>query len=157
MLALRFYASGSFMEVIGDTMDFDKSTVRRAINNVTNALVLHKDRFIKWGCICEQKGKAFRQCSSYLWPWRYYSIDILSTFILVLNYSINITYFRICTMHINVYIGKFINIDAQWPGSTHDSHIFRSSEVSAFLETHHRCVKDVICLVTVVMPVQGFY
>ena len=48
MLALRFYASGSFMEVIGDTMGFDKSTVSRAINNVTNALVLHKDRFIKW-------------------------------------------------------------------------------------------------------------
>ena len=48
MLALRFYASGSFMEVIGDTMGFDKSTVSRAINNVTNALVLHKDKFIKW-------------------------------------------------------------------------------------------------------------
>ena len=44
-------------------------------------------------------------------------------------------------MH-NFYIGKFINIDAQWPGSTHDSHIFRSSEVSTFLETHHRGVKD---------------
>ena len=29
-------------------MGFDKSTVSRAINNVTNALVLHKDRFIKW-------------------------------------------------------------------------------------------------------------
>ena len=27
---------------------FDKSTVSRVINNVTNALVLHKDRFIKW-------------------------------------------------------------------------------------------------------------
>ena len=36
------------MEVIRDTMGFDKSTVSRAINNVTNALVLHKDRFIKW-------------------------------------------------------------------------------------------------------------
>ena len=45
-------------------------------------------------------------------------------------------------MHINVHIGKFINIDAQWPGSTHDSHIFRSSEVSTFLETHHRGVED---------------
>ena len=45
-------------------------------------------------------------------------------------------------MHINVYIGKFINIDAQWPVSTHDSHIFRSSEVSTFLETHHKDVED---------------
>ena len=52
------------------------------------------------------------------------------------------TYFRICIMNINVYIGIFINIDAQLPGSAHDSHIFRSSEVSTFLETHHRCVED---------------
>ena len=28
------------------------------------------------------------------------------------------------------------------PGNTHDSHIFRSSEVSTFLETDHRCVED---------------
>ena len=48
MLALCFYASGSYMEVIEDIMGFDKSTVSRAISNVTNALVLHKDRFIKW-------------------------------------------------------------------------------------------------------------
>ena len=47
-MVLRFYGSGSFMEVLGDTMGFDKSTVSRAINKVTNALVLHKDRFIKW-------------------------------------------------------------------------------------------------------------
>ena len=35
------------MEVIGDTMGFDKSTVSKAVNNITNALVLHKDSFIK--------------------------------------------------------------------------------------------------------------
>lgn len=48
MLALRFYASGSFLEVIGDTMGFDKSTVSRAIDDVTNALIAKKNRFIKW-------------------------------------------------------------------------------------------------------------
>lgn len=40
------------------------------------------------------------------------------------------------------FIGKFINVDAHWPGSTHDSHIFRASEVSAYLENHHRGVDD---------------
>lgn len=48
MLALRFYASGSFLEIIGDTMGFDKSTVSRAINDVTKALIAKKNRFIKW-------------------------------------------------------------------------------------------------------------
>lgn len=48
MLALRFFASGSFMEVIGDTMGYDKSTVSRAVENVTNALLTKKDQFLKW-------------------------------------------------------------------------------------------------------------
>ena len=45
-------------------------------------------------------------------------------------------------MHVNYNIGKFINIDAQYPGSTLYSYIFRSSEVDTFLETHHRGVED---------------
>lgn len=48
MLALRFFASGSFMEVIGDTMGYDKSTVSRAVENVTNALLTKKDQYLKW-------------------------------------------------------------------------------------------------------------
>ena len=47
-MVLRFYGSGSFIAVIEDTMGFDKSTVSRAIDNVTNTLVLNRDRFIKW-------------------------------------------------------------------------------------------------------------
>ena len=31
-------------------------------------------------------------------------------------------------------IGKFINIVARWPGSTHDSHIFRTSNIHHHLE-----------------------
>ena len=33
-----------------------------------------------------------------------------------------------------VLTGKFTNIVAKWPGSTHDSHIFRSSNVHHALE-----------------------
>ncbi len=36
------------MEVIGDTMGYDKSTVSRAVENVTNALLTKKDQFLKW-------------------------------------------------------------------------------------------------------------
>ncbi|CAC5425291.1 HARBI1 [Mytilus coruscus] len=47
-IALRFYASGSFLQVIGDTMGYDKATVSRAVNDVTNALIDVKDNFIQW-------------------------------------------------------------------------------------------------------------
>ena len=48
LIALRFYASGSFLQVIGDTLGFDKSTVSRAIEDVTNALLEKKNQFVKW-------------------------------------------------------------------------------------------------------------
>ncbi|XP_071176614.1 putative nuclease HARBI1 [Mytilus edulis] len=48
MIALRFYGSGSHLQVVGDTMGFDKSTVSRVINRVTDALVAMKDDFISW-------------------------------------------------------------------------------------------------------------
>ena len=47
-IALRFYASGSFLQVIGDTLGYDKSTVSRAVEDVTNALLARKQDFIKW-------------------------------------------------------------------------------------------------------------
>ncbi|VDI44044.1 Hypothetical predicted protein, partial [Mytilus galloprovincialis] len=31
-------------------------------------------------------------------------------------------------------IGKFTNINANWPGSSHDSHIFRTSQVCTYME-----------------------
>ena len=48
MIALRFYASGAQMQVVGDTMGLDKSTVSRVIEDVTNALVDRKDQYIRW-------------------------------------------------------------------------------------------------------------
>ena len=48
MIALRFYGSGSHLQVVGDTMGFDKSTVSRVIDRVTDSLVAMKDDFISW-------------------------------------------------------------------------------------------------------------
>ena len=47
-IALRFYASGSFLQVIGDTLGYNKGTVSRVVDNVTNARIARKDQFIKW-------------------------------------------------------------------------------------------------------------
>lgn len=48
LIALRFYACGSFLQVIGDTLGYDKGTVSRVVEDVTNALMRRKDDFINW-------------------------------------------------------------------------------------------------------------
>ena len=39
LIALRFYASGSFLQVIGDTIGVAKSKISRVVTNVSLALV----------------------------------------------------------------------------------------------------------------------
>ena len=48
LIALRFYASGSFLQVIGDTIGVDKSTVSRVVHNVSSLLAAKQAQFIKW-------------------------------------------------------------------------------------------------------------
>ena len=48
LLALRFYASGSFLQVMGDTTGVDKSTVSRVVTKVSRVLVARRNRFVKW-------------------------------------------------------------------------------------------------------------
>ena len=48
LIARRFYASGRFLQVIGDTFGVDKSTVSRVITDVSRALIVKQPRFIKW-------------------------------------------------------------------------------------------------------------
>jgi len=55
LIALRFYASGSFLQVIGDTIGVDKSTVSRVVTNVSLALVAKQQQYIKWPK--DQQGK----------------------------------------------------------------------------------------------------
>ena len=42
--------------------------------------------------------------------------------------------------------GKFIDVVIRWPGSTHDAHIFRTSQLRTRLEATHHTLKDGILL-----------
>ena len=42
--------------------------------------------------------------------------------------------------------GSFTNIAARWPGSTSDSHMFRSSNVCSYIEENHHSLDDGILL-----------
>ena len=48
LIALRFFASGSFLQVIGDSFGVDKSTVSRVVRDVSLALNRKRHQFIKW-------------------------------------------------------------------------------------------------------------
>ena len=48
LVALHFFASGSFLQVIGDTLGLSKSTVSWTVNNVSYALAQKQVHFIKW-------------------------------------------------------------------------------------------------------------
>ena len=48
LVALRFFASGSFLQAIGDTLGLSKSTVSRTVNDVSYALAQKQVHFIKW-------------------------------------------------------------------------------------------------------------
>ena len=47
-VGLRFYACGSFQQVVGDTANMHKSTVCRSISRVTDAIVKRKSMFLSW-------------------------------------------------------------------------------------------------------------
>jgi hypothetical protein len=48
LVALRFLASGSFLQVIGDTFGVNKSTVSRVVRDVCVALLNKREEFICW-------------------------------------------------------------------------------------------------------------
>ena len=48
LIALRFFASDSFLQVIGDSLGVEKSTVSQVMKDVSLALNRRRHQFIKW-------------------------------------------------------------------------------------------------------------
>ena len=49
LVALRFFASGSFLELVGDTVGgIPKCTVSRIVSRVSTALARKQNQFIRW-------------------------------------------------------------------------------------------------------------
>ena len=55
LIALRFFASGSFLQVIGDTHGYDKATVSRIVRKVSLALANKHEQWIKFPTTMEDK------------------------------------------------------------------------------------------------------
>ncbi|CAG2219630.1 HARBI1 [Mytilus edulis] len=139
------------MQVIGDTVGIDKSTVSRCVNKVSKALASKSDQYIKWPS--EQRKRDIKQgfYDNGGFPGVIGCIDGTHVRIAAPSsdepsfvnrkgfHSINVQ--AICDNE-----GKFTNIVARWPGSVHDSHIMRCSQISEHLEQAHKCVEDGLIL-----------
>ena len=55
LIALRFFASGSFLQVIGDTHGYDKATVSRIVRKVSLALANKHEQWIQFPTTMEEK------------------------------------------------------------------------------------------------------
>ncbi|XP_061193223.1 putative nuclease HARBI1 [Saccostrea echinata] len=140
LMALRFYASGSFLQVIGDTIGFEKSTVSKTVKDVTNAIADKAGQFIKWPVTQSARATiktAFYQQARF--PNVIGCIDGTHVRIVAPSNDENAYVNRKGYHSLNIqavcdHEGRFTNVNASWPGSVHDAHIFRTSQIRTYME-----------------------
>ncbi|XP_060939195.1 putative nuclease HARBI1 [Limanda limanda] len=134
--ALRFFANGSFLYNVGDAEHVSKATVCRAVRNVTLALKRLLCTFVVFPSHRPTRllKEEFHRIAGF--PGVMGCID--GTHIPIIAPSINEgDYVNRKSVHsINVQIicdGAYMinNVEAKWPGSVHDSRMFRESTLSA--------------------------
>lgn len=139
LTTLRYLASGSFQQVIGDTLNISQPSASRCIDRVVSALCNHAKDYV-----------AFPERDSMDNTYQeFYSIAgfprvcgcIDGTHIRILApHDNSLDYINRKGFHsINVqavcdHRGIFTNIVAKWPGSSHDSWILRQSGLWNLLE-----------------------
>ncbi|XP_071149239.1 putative nuclease HARBI1 [Mytilus edulis] len=152
-------------------MEFDKSTVSLVINRVTDSLVAMKDDFISWPDNQRKNAILARFYDKAGFPNVVGSID--GTHIRITGPSIDEPAFvnrkgfrstnvqAICDHEgqinygttfstfvtiIFLFKGRFTNISARWPGSAHDSHVFRTSAIGQHLENVYQGIGQGVLL-----------
>lgn len=140
MVALRFYATGSFQAVIGDVHNISRASVSRVISDMNQCLVQISRENICMPVDHQRLSKLmldFSRISKF--PNTVGAID--GTHIRIKSPSVDEhLYVNRKSYHsINVQ-GLcdsdliFLNEVARWPGGTHDSHIWRNSSIHDLFE-----------------------
>ncbi len=144
--ALRFYASGSFQLVSGDTVSLSQPSLSRIVQKVTVVLCTHLNEFITFPTSPAEIGRAreeFFQIPNGGFPSVIGCIDCTHAKIIAPNedefayinrknfHSMNIQ--GICSAN-----RKFINIVARFPGSVHDARVFSDSIIGREINNGQR-------------------
>jgi len=142
LIALRFYATGSFQLVIGDTFAVDNATVCRTLKRVTQAIAGLRSKYVKLPETVEQRRNSMQLFySQSQLPGIIGAVD--GTHVPIQSpgsadaeiyrnrkgyMSINVQLVCDCTNYIS-------DVVARWPGSVHDSTVFDNSHIRALFET----------------------
>lgn len=135
LIFLRYIATGTFMDVLGDVSRISKSTVWRAIHRVMHAVLMVKSKYIKFSTNYEENASEFFKVQGF--PGVVGCIDGSQIPILVpMNehsetfrcrkgfFSINAQ--MICGPHCEIY-----DVVTSWPGSAHDANIWTTCKFKA--------------------------
>lgn len=145
LIALRYFASGSFQVVAGDLNGVSVATVCRTIQAVAVALVKQKNREIVFPTESELPSvmQKFSNLSKDNFPGIIGAIDCTHIPIVCPNSNDgHVFYNRKSFYSINCQVicdGNMMirNIVARWPGSTHDSRIFDNCSIKQYLHQGH--------------------
>jgi len=141
LITLRFYATGSFQLVVGDTFSINKSTVCRTVHRVTAAIASLRPKYVKFPATPEERLKVMNGFySASGMPGVLGAIDC--THIPIQSpggddaeiYRNRKGYFSINVQLVSDQTGYVSDVVARWPGSVHDSTIFDNSLMRVLLE-----------------------
>ena len=145
LAALQFYATGSFQWMIGRSCRLSQSSVSAAVSNVTEALVRRASNFIRFPTdqpTLLNNRLAFHRVAGF--PNVIAAIDC--THIAIKAPSANEEAFVNrkgsisslgCAINVQAACDadmKLLNIVAKWPGSTHDSFVWRNRGLRSVFE-----------------------
>jgi hypothetical protein len=152
LASLRFLASGCFFQVAADIAGIDKSSVSRVVLDFCKSIVSKSQDFVKFPFSDDKKNEN---------KLKFYKMGGFPSCILCIDGF----HVKICTPHqdensfvnrkgvhsINVQAMtdadmKFADMVVRWPGSTHDSFIFRSSEIHDYLRVNHTTLEQGVVL-----------
>lgn len=142
LVALRFYATGTYQLVIGDTFNISKAVVCTTVHRVTAAIASLRDQYVKFPATIEEQRntmQAFYSRSKL--PGVIGAIDCTHVAIQSPGsddgeiYRNRKGFFSINVQLVCDPTGYISDVVARWPGSVHDSTVFDNSQLRAKLET----------------------
>ena len=131
-IALYFFACGSFQKVVGDSIGVDKSTVCRAVTEVTNAILKVLPTFVSTRFFDRPENLSFfeqKHLPNVTGAIDGTHIKIISPAIYENEYVNRKGYHSLNIQVIGTGEMLVADIVADWPGGTHDSRILRESGI----------------------------
>ncbi|XP_052768026.1 putative nuclease HARBI1 [Mya arenaria] len=151
LITLRFLATGAFFNVVVDSMGYHKSTVSRVVTHVTEIICKSMKRFIVWHSDEEKNRVKSGFFTSAGFPHVVGCVD--GTHIRIQAPSVdepayvNRKGYHSINMHaVCDHEGLFTSVNASWPGSCHDAHVFRTSGLCNRLQRDNQCLEDGVLL-----------